>query len=55
MQGEEYRGEEVYFEVSLMNTDIVYSFLIVATGLFMGVWATTLVLACVAEFRHDRS
>jgi hypothetical protein len=38
-----------------MNTDTVYSFLILATGLFMGAWASALVLACVAEFRHDHS
>ncbi len=36
-----------------MNIDLVYSYLILATGVFMGAWATALVLACVAEFRHD--
>jgi len=37
-----------------MNIDMVYSTLILATGLFMGAWATALVLACVAEFRQDQ-
>ncbi len=35
--------------------DMVYTSLILATGVFMAAWATALVLACVAEFRHDRS
>ncbi len=38
-----------------MSIDTVYASLILVTGLFMGAWATALVLACVAEFRHDRS
>jgi hypothetical protein len=37
-----------------MSVDKLYSCLILATSFFMGAWATALVLACVAEFRHDR-
>ena len=37
-----------------MNVDVVYTTLILATSLFMGSWATALVLACVAEFRNDQ-
>ena len=37
-----------------MNIDWIYSYLILATGFFMGAWATALVLACVAEFRQDQ-
>jgi hypothetical protein len=37
-----------------MNVDLIYSYLILATGLFMGAWAAALVCACVAEFRHDQ-